>query len=82
MYVKKVAPKQNKAYFSPIDGVNCLRKGSFAFYVDPASAYKLIEDTLSEDELCDLAEVYLQAKETLAMPVQKHSPYKKLLTYG
>lgn len=82
IYDKYVKPNESKAFYSPMEGVTCLKKGMFAFYVDPASAYQKIENTFSDAEICDLTEIHLGMKQFLPLPIQKHSPYKKLLTYG
>ncbi|XP_054279258.1 ionotropic receptor 75a-like [Macrosteles quadrilineatus] len=82
IYEKQVIPRGDAAYYTPAQGIRCMQEGNFAFYVDPASAYRLIEEMLSESEICDLVEIALNPKEVLALPLQKGSPYRKLLIYG
>ncbi|XP_075215106.1 ionotropic receptor 75a-like [Lycorma delicatula] len=82
LYVEKIAPKKEGAYYSVEEGVYKMRKGGFAFYVDPAAAYNLIADSFSEQEKCDLTEVFMVEPDVHTLPIQKRSPYKKLFNFG
>ncbi|KAI4485639.1 hypothetical protein M0802_012651 [Mischocyttarus mexicanus] len=64
------------------EGLKKVKKGGYAFQVDVATAYKIIADTFSQDEICDLAEIQLFPVERIATAVKKHSPFKKMVTYG
>ncbi|XP_039277543.1 ionotropic receptor 75a isoform X2 [Nilaparvata lugens] len=82
MYLTKIKPKKEDAFHTVEEGVALMKRGGFAFYVDPAAAYKLIEDTFSEQEKCDLTEVWMHEPDVHTLPIQKRSPYKKLFNFG
>ena len=91
---------------SPMEGIKKVQKGGFAFQVDVALAYKIIDvsfycfkdfkiilrkdcnfqfflqETFTEEEICDLAEVTLLPGKHTATVTAKHSPFKKMVTYG
>ncbi|KAK2576493.1 hypothetical protein KPH14_005819 [Odynerus spinipes] len=85
LHRKKVQPNKKRKvapYCTAEEGLKKVQKGGYAFHVDVATAYKIIEDTFTQDEICDLAEVQLWPLERIATAVRKHSPFKKMTTYG
>ncbi|XP_067613778.1 ionotropic receptor 75a isoform X2 [Eurosta solidaginis] len=76
--------KTNEAsnWYDPEYGVKKIRQGKFAFHVDVATAYKIIADTFTEKEICDLTEIQLIPPQKMVSIVQKGSPLRKMLTYG
>nr|QKN21506.1 ionotropic receptor [Zeugodacus tau] len=76
--------KTNEAsnWYEPEYGVKRIRKGKFAFHVDVATAYKIIADTFSEKEICELTEIQLFPPQKMVAIVQKGSPLRKTITYG
>lgn len=54
----------------------------FAFHVDVAAAYKIISETFSEREICDLTEVSMFAPQKTVCITQKNSPMRKVISYG
>ncbi|TMW42881.1 hypothetical protein DOY81_012039 [Sarcophaga bullata] len=76
--------KTNEAsnWYDPEFGVAKVKKGRFAFHVDVATAYKIIADTFSEKEICDLTEIQLFPPQKMVSIVQKGSPLRKTITYG
>ncbi|XP_037939521.1 ionotropic receptor 75a [Teleopsis dalmanni] len=76
--------KTNEAsnWYEPEYGVAKIRKGRFAFHVDVATAYKIIADTFTEKEICDLTEIHLFQPQKMVAIVQKGSPLRKIITYG
>lgn len=85
LHRKKVKPNKKRAvepYFTAEEGLKKVQKGGYAFHVDVATAYKIIEDTFSQDEICDLEEVQLFPARHTATATRKHSPFKKMVTYG
>lgn len=54
----------------------------YAFHVDVATAYKIIRDTFSEREVCELTEIQLYPPQHMVSIVQKGSPLRKMITYG
>ncbi|KAM8710503.1 hypothetical protein ACLKA7_017166 [Drosophila subpalustris] len=55
---------------------------SFAFHVDVAAAYKIIAETFTEREICDLTEVSMFAPQKTVSITQKNSPMRKVISYG
>ncbi|XP_033227797.1 ionotropic receptor 75a-like isoform X2 [Belonocnema kinseyi] len=85
LYHRKIAAdkKRKKANFmSAIEGLEKVRKGGFAFQVDVATAYKIIDETFKEEEICELAEITLLPGKHTSTATAKHSPFKKMVTYG
>ncbi|KAM7355250.1 ionotropic receptor 64a [Cochliomyia hominivorax] len=76
--------KTNEAsnWYDPDFGVAKIKKGRFAFHVDVATAYKIIADTFTEKEICDLTEIQLFPPQKMVSIVQKGSPLRKVITYG
>ncbi|XP_059614923.1 ionotropic receptor 75a-like [Phlebotomus argentipes] len=69
-------------WFHAADGLTRTKKGGFAFHVDVASAYKIIRETFTEKEICELSEIQLFPPGLMMSMVQKNSPYRKMVTYG
>lgn len=63
-------------------GLAMVKKGGFAFHVDIATAYKIIRETFTEKEICELTEIQLFPPQRMVAIVQKRSPFRKLVTYG
>ncbi|XP_061391593.1 uncharacterized protein LOC133327014, partial [Musca vetustissima] len=76
--------KTNEAsnWYEPEFGVAKIKKGHFAFHVDVATAYKIMADTFTEKEICDLTEIQLFPPQKMVSIVQKGSPLRKPITYG
>ncbi|KAL7298340.1 hypothetical protein TKK_0008683 [Trichogramma kaykai] len=64
------------------EGMKLVQRGGFAFQIDDLSSYRMIEDSFQTDEICELQEIYLFPRVHAATGVPKHSPFKKLVTYG
>ncbi|KAJ8868957.1 hypothetical protein PR048_030498 [Dryococelus australis] len=60
-------------------GLELVRQGEIAFHVD-TSAYKIISDMWQEFEKCNLKDLHLYPKFSFAMPIQKGSPYREIVT--
>ncbi|XP_075162070.1 ionotropic receptor 64a [Haematobia irritans] len=76
--------KSNEAsnWYEPEFGVAKIKRGRFAFHVDIAAAYKLISETFTEKEICDLTEIQLFPPGRMVSIVQKGSPLRKPISYG
>ncbi|KAG5684231.1 hypothetical protein PVAND_013469 [Polypedilum vanderplanki] len=61
-------------------GIEKIQKGNFAFQVETAYAYRLIEGKFTDDEICELHQMYLFAIRLLGVTIVKGSPFKQLLT--
>lgn len=77
LYAKKIKPKQN--FFDVKKGLKMTKNGGFAFHVDTSYAYRMIQETFSEDEICELQEVLLHPARFLMPPVAKGSDLKEFL---
>uniref|UniRef100_A0A1I8NZJ5 Ionotropic glutamate receptor C-terminal domain-containing protein n=1 Tax=Stomoxys calcitrans TaxID=35570 RepID=A0A1I8NZJ5_STOCA len=76
--------KSNDAsnWYEPEFGVAKIKKGHFAFHVDVATAYKLMGESFTEKEICDLMEIQLFPPGKMVSIVQKGSPLRKPISYG
>lgn len=59
-----------------------MKRGNYAFHVDIGTAYKIISDTFTEREVCDLTQFKLFRQPIMINVVQKGSPYRKMMTWG
>ncbi|KAK0177987.1 hypothetical protein PV328_001976 [Microctonus aethiopoides] len=85
LYREKIAvnkKRKKSPYFTVEEGIRKMQKGGFAFHVDVATAYKIIEETFDVDEICDLVEIQLFPPKHTATATSRHSPFKKMVTYG
>lgn len=48
------AKKQQSNFFPPAVGLKLVQKGTHAFHVEDSLAYKIIEDTFTEKEICEV----------------------------
>lgn len=64
------------------EGVARIRKGLFAQYFEVGPAYKLISDTFTEFEKCDLVEIAFLQLQDPHNAVQKNSSYKEFVKIG
>lgn len=64
------------------EGMAKVKKGGFAFHASVAGSYKIMTDTFTEKEICDLVEIEMFPPGIMMSMVQKNSPYRKMVTYG
>ncbi|KAH8386132.1 hypothetical protein KR200_006008 [Drosophila serrata] len=76
--------KDNSAsnWLDPETGLRRLSCIGFAFHVDVAAAYKIIAETFSEQDICDLTEVSMFPPQKTVCIMQKNSPMRKVISYG
>lgn len=80
LYKKKISPPGKKpSFFSIQKGMEKVRKGLFAFFMDTLSAYTTISNTFEEHEKCGLQEIQTMSKTTLSLPIPKKSPYREIV---
>lgn len=61
------------------EGVDRLRQGMFAFFMEETQIYKIMEDSFQEHEKCGLVSVrYIKFTDPY-LAIQKNSPYKEIL---
>nr|QNL15116.1 ionotropic receptor 64b [Aulacocentrum confusum] len=85
LYNEKVAVNKKRKklpYYSAEEGIARMKNGGFAFHVDVATAYKIIEETFTAAEICDLVEIQLFPPKHTATATARYSPFKKMVTYG
>ncbi|XP_043471778.1 ionotropic receptor 75a-like isoform X1 [Leptopilina heterotoma] len=85
LYNKKIAPNKKRKtanYLKAHDGLQRVKKGGFAFQIESATAYKIVDDTFTEEEICELVVILMVPTESLATATVKNSPFKKMVTYG
>nr|XP_029730366.1 uncharacterized protein LOC115267489 [Aedes albopictus] len=76
---------QNESHFLPAaDGLAEVKAGGYAFHVAVSAGYKIIRETFSEREVCELAEIdmFPKSAQWMVAIVQKNSPYRDVITYG
>ena len=57
-------------------------KTGYAFHVDVATAYKIIQETFTEKEICELTEIQLFPPQHTVNIVPKGSPIRKIICMG
>lgn len=60
-------------------GIDKMQKGNFAFQVETAYAFRLIEGKFTEDEICELHYIILFPKRPLGVTVAKRSPFREMI---
>ncbi|EAT37087.1 AAEL010880-PA [Aedes aegypti] len=76
---------QNESHFlNAADGLALVKAGGYAFHVAVSAGYKIIRETFSEREVCELAEIdmFPKSAQWMVAIVQKNSPYRDVITYG
>jgi hypothetical protein len=69
--------------FFPADrGLDLVKSGSFAFFVEDSTAYKIIRDTFDEKVICELSEIEMFPPQRMVAIVQKNSTFRELFYYG
>ncbi|XP_055527122.1 uncharacterized protein LOC129719748 [Wyeomyia smithii] len=71
-------------YLNAADGLALVKAGGYAFHVAISAGYKIIRETFSELEVCELAEIdmFPRSAQWMVAIVQKNSPYRDVITYG
>lgn len=64
------------------DGIEKVRQGLFAFHVDTAAGYQLIQETYEEDEKCGLQEIDYMGVLDPMLVIKKKSPYREIFRVG
>lgn len=78
LFKKKIEMYHN--YFDVNHGLQLMKEGGFAFHVDTSYAYRLIRESFSEEEICELHEMLLFPIRPLLVTVAKDSPFREFLT--
>ncbi|CAH0551357.1 unnamed protein product, partial [Brassicogethes aeneus] len=82
LYEQKIKGATNDdGFYSPFDGISLVRQGGFAFHVQTSSAYPIIEQIFTNEEICDLEEIQMYRTQPMYTNLQKHSPFREMLNY-
>lgn len=76
-----IVGSHNQSNFYPANvGLQKVRKGNYAFHVELATAYPIIEKTFSGPTICELREVQLLDRQ-MNLVLQKNSPFKDMMDF-
>ncbi|CAH1169520.1 unnamed protein product [Phaedon cochleariae] len=79
LYLKKVLGRQNTSNFlPPEEGLALVKNGGYAFHVELATAYPIIQKTFPDQTICQLREVQMYKTQPMHANVQKHSPFRDM----
>jgi hypothetical protein len=82
LYATKILVNNQANFFNVSQGMAQVKRGGFAFQVASNTAYKIIADTFSEREVCELSQVRMISNQVTFAVVQKGSPFRKVVAYG
>ncbi|XP_044265375.1 uncharacterized protein LOC123011804 [Tribolium madens] len=79
LYTKKILGKSNSSNFhTPEEGLRLVEEGGYAFHVETATAYPIIESTFQDQAVCELREVQLFRTQPMHANFQKKSPFRDM----
>ncbi|XP_023311151.1 glutamate receptor 2-like [Anoplophora glabripennis] len=82
LFERKIKGSSNDSgFYSPIEGLEMVREGGFAFHVETSTAYPIIEATFTNELICELQEVQMYRTQPMHTNLQKNSPFKEMLNY-
>lgn len=82
LYNKKIKNSNNNSgFYEPEDGLRLVKKGGFAFHVETSTAYPIIEETFTNEEICELQEVQMYRTQPMHTNLQKGSPFREMMNY-
>lgn len=71
--------KSNSSNFhTPEFGLKLVENGGYAFHVELATAYPIIESTFEDQAVCELREVELFRTQPMHANFQKRSPFRDM----
>jgi hypothetical protein len=80
VFREKLAPPGTKDHFETAQkGVSNVRNGLYAFIMEDARAYRIMEDTFLEHEKCDLVTIQFLKMTHPFLSIAKRSPLKEIL---
>ncbi|XP_023248398.1 uncharacterized protein LOC111644053 [Copidosoma floridanum] len=83
LWEKKLKPsRKKKTFVNSRDGLHQVSLGGYGFFIDTATAYKTIEDTFTQAQICDLSEIPVIPPQYVTLVTAKNSPFRKMITYG
>ncbi|KAJ9584279.1 hypothetical protein L9F63_021375 [Diploptera punctata] len=84
IYTQRISPPGGpERFYSMAEGLDRVRRGLFAFHLEQAAGYKIISDTYTEDEKCNLQTMnFLIEIPDPWVTINKHSPYREIVAMG
>ncbi|XP_050305883.1 ionotropic receptor 75a-like [Anthonomus grandis grandis] len=74
-----ISMDNRSGFIQPTVGLDLVTRGHYAFHVELATAYPIIESTYDETTICDLKEVSIFGEKHMYAAYQKWSPFKDLM---
>ncbi|KAJ8978937.1 hypothetical protein NQ317_002998 [Molorchus minor] len=82
LYKTKIqGPSNDSGFYAPSEGLDFVKQGGFAFHIETSTAYPIIEETFSNELICDLEEVQMYSTQPMYTNLQKNSPFKEMMNY-
>jgi ionotropic glutamate receptor len=82
LYNTKIKGTSNDSgFYEPRDGLQLVRRGGFALHVETSTAYPIIEETFTNQEICELEEVQMYRTQPMHTNLQKNSPFREMMNY-
>ncbi|XP_063918653.1 ionotropic receptor 75a-like [Zophobas morio] len=82
LFNKKLKGDSNDSgFYKPEKGLQMVKEGGFAFHVETSTAYPIIEDTFTVQEICELEEVQMYRTQPMHTNLQKNSPFREMMNY-
>ncbi|XP_045477706.1 ionotropic receptor 75a-like isoform X2 [Harmonia axyridis] len=79
--VNKFIQDNSTGFYEPSSGLSLVRGGGFAFHVETSTAYPIIQNTFSNQDICDLEEIQMYRTQPMHTNLPKHSPLKEMMNY-
>lgn len=82
LFKRKIVVGGNlSSFITPENGLQLVRKGNYAFQVEIATAYPIIERTFDNREVCDIEEVQMIPTQGLFTVFQKRCPFRDMINF-
>ncbi|XP_044265374.1 ionotropic receptor 75a-like [Tribolium madens] len=78
---KIIYGNNNSGFYEPWEGLDLVKQGGFAFHVETSTAYPIIEETFTNEEICELEEVQMYRTQPMHTNLQKNSPFREMMNY-
>ncbi|XP_044747292.1 ionotropic receptor 75a-like isoform X2 [Coccinella septempunctata] len=79
--VNKLMANNDTGFYEPSLGLALVKEGGFAFHVETSTAYPIIQNAFSNQDICDLEEIQMYRTQPMHTNLPKYSPFKEMLSY-
>ncbi|KAG8034284.1 hypothetical protein G9C98_001368 [Cotesia typhae] len=79
---ERFVTNKSSVWLTMENGIERVRKGLFAFHVDTAAGYQLMQETYDEDEKCGLQEIDYMGVLDPMLVIKRRSPYREIFKVG